>query len=441
MDRPIPEERFGLTDAHVDAIAAGWLQLLDDNNAVVHGKEGHIVNDDQRMAGSFDRTISFTNGIWFEDVPILAGEHVILDIKTSRLRLARDGTPEYWDKFPIQVEVYRGGRPYDVDTETRGDWEQPPNPDWGLIAHLDMDRLLADGEAVWQLIAVNLDAGREGLAAVAAAKAYHARTDKFAMPAAAPTITKVATSVTPDDEVAAPSDFSPEVEQQQSAGSGLVAEPDPALELADEIGEWGGQLKTLLVKEWPPGVPTPKKVRNGEATWDAAQLELVQAAVNVIVGPFDDPPVPPEPSRFAATATPRPEPVDGGPAHADDIAALVEAIKASPVRDIVNAWLAESADAGCSWSVRRTPRMRHYEITAAAYRLAEVYSHALVDEEEPVRTILVCALGTEQAEHPTNPIGVLLAQMTIDQARVASDMALALTQSDTNVGTGETRES
>ena len=201
--------------------------------------------------------------------------------------------------------------------------------------------------------------------------------------------------------------------------------------LANDIGEWGGQLKKLLVAEWPTGVPTPKKVRAGEATWDAEQLERVRAAVDVIVGPFDDPPVPPQTSRFAATATPRPEVVDGGPAHADDITALVEAIKASPVRDIVNAWLAESAEAGCSWSVRRTPRMRHYEVTVAAFRLAEIDTTGTVLDWAAVRTILVCALGTEQAEHPTNPIGVLLAQLTIDQARSAAVMALALTRPDT----------
>jgi len=81
--------------------------------------------------------------------------------------------------------------------------------------------------------------------------------------------------------------------------------------------------------------------------------------------------------------------------------------------------------------------MRHYEITAAAFRLAEIAISGLMLTEaaDAIRTILVCALGTDQAEHPTNPIGVLLAQLTINEARSAAVMALALTRPDTNVGT------
>jgi len=75
--------------------------------------------------------------------------------------------------------------------------------------------------------------------------------------------------------------------------------------------------------------------------------------------------------------------------------------------------------------------MRHYEVTVAAFRLAEIDTTGTVLDWAAVRTILVCALGTEQAEHPTNPIGVLLAQLTIDQARSAAVMALALTRPDT----------
>lgn len=43
-----------------------------------------------------------------------------------------------------------------------------------LIAHLDVEHLIEHGEVRWSLIHVDLDAGRQGIAAVQAAQAYHA---------------------------------------------------------------------------------------------------------------------------------------------------------------------------------------------------------------------------------------------------------------------------
>ena len=99
---------------------------------------------------------------------------------------------------------------------------------------------------------------------------------------------------------------------------------------------------------------------------------------------------------------------------------LVEAIRQSPVRDIVNAWLTEAADNGCSWSVRRFSRIRPYEITLAAFRLAELHQR----NPSEVRSAVASARGTTRVSDW--PIGVVLAQLTAEQARVAAKTAIRL---------------
>jgi len=107
-----------------------------------------------------------------------------------------------------------------------------------------------------------------------------------------------------------------------------------------------------------------------------------------------------------------------------DVDDLVEAIRQSPVRDIINTWLAEATDNGCSWSVRRFPRIRPYEITVAAFRLAELHQR----NPSEVRPAVASAKGITliKAWPSTVPVGVELSELTAEQARVAARTATRL---------------
>jgi hypothetical protein len=222
----------------------------------------------------------------------------------------------------------------------------------------------------------------------------------------------------------APSDVHAEVER--SAGSDPA--PDPALELANSIADWGGELKKLLAAEWPSGVPTPGRVRKGEATWTPEQLVRAQAAINEIVGPFDDPPTKRQPYRHVEVETSPSRIDDGRVLDADVVDSLLATIKGSPVRSIVNGWLREAADASMSWQPRNGHRERHVEITRAAYALASIIHDAPEDADdatfgEVVRAVLSASTDSEQALMPANPIGVVLAHLSIAEARHAAEVA------------------
>jgi hypothetical protein len=102
------------------------------------------------------------------------------DIKTGSLTVDRGGTPKYWVKYGPQTSIYASGELYDVDTDTRVDWDpHPPRQDVAFIFHYDLAAAL-DGETVaWSAIPVNLHAAREGVRVAAEARAYAKRRDVF----------------------------------------------------------------------------------------------------------------------------------------------------------------------------------------------------------------------------------------------------------------------
>ena len=71
-----------------------------------------------------------------------------------------------------------------------------PSTDHALIAHFDIDALRDTGQAVWQLIYIDLRTAQEGVRATLAAEAYH-RKVKFIMPATTTTLGEP--SCTPTD--------------------------------------------------------------------------------------------------------------------------------------------------------------------------------------------------------------------------------------------------
>ena len=181
---PWCDPRFDLTDKMVDAVAAGWLRLLEDNGLELLASEATVINDEYRLAGTLDRLARLTKPLVFDDITIPAGTVIVLDIKTSKLNPGTDGTPVWWDSYPLQLAAYAGSKMYDPDTDTRSEWPFTIDQYHAVIAHLDIPKLM-DGEAVWQLIHVDLGVARRGIDALHAAEGYNAA-PKFKM-AATPT--------------------------------------------------------------------------------------------------------------------------------------------------------------------------------------------------------------------------------------------------------------
>lgn len=161
---PWCDPRFNFTDKMVEAVALGWLRFLTDHGLTVLASEITVVCDEFCAAGSVDRIVTNSGQIPFGTgtVEIPAGSVVALDIKTSKYR------PADWD-YATQIYLYADSVEYDTLTDTRTDHPfGPVSLEHGLIAHVDMGRL-ADGEACWTLVHVDLSVGRR--ASLAAAEA------------------------------------------------------------------------------------------------------------------------------------------------------------------------------------------------------------------------------------------------------------------------------
>ena len=410
--RPIPEDRFGIDTETASRIADGWLKLLDDNSLTVVATEAKVVHDGLRLAGSLDRIVMTGKPLEFGDVQIAAGQHVIVDPKTSRLHGDASGVPSYWSPYGPQLLAYAEAVPYDVHAEQRNAWPFDVNQDHALIAHLDMDHLSDTGEVKWQLIAVDLEVARQGVAAIQAANAYHKAT-KFLMP---DTVTVVAS------KSAAPSNQGGVEQRAEVTGVAPVASaptpPNAAQALATEIGKYDHSLKAMVAAEWPVDVPKPGAVRDGSASWNDVQVEQVRQAIATALPEWTTSSEPVT-DRFVTeprTDTP-PEPTR----TRDEVDALIIAIASSGVRGVVNAWLRQAADNDTSFDPRTHRTVRRYEQTRAAYRLAQASEGS--GDDEMTRAILACVTGNEQARMPSFAVGVLIGDLTADEATKCSLIA------------------
>ena len=120
-----------------------------------------------------------------------------------------------------------------------------------IIAHFPIGAAIRGDDVDWSYIEVELAVGFEMGQTVADLAASVAYKDAFSQPIAAPA-QWVATSVTVDIDVDT-SEFDETVTGMQDA---LTAAQ--SLKLANDIGGWHENLRKLLIKEWPSGVPTPK---------------------------------------------------------------------------------------------------------------------------------------------------------------------------------------
>lgn len=400
-----PDLRFGLTDVMVSAIAKGWLQLLDDNGLEVVASEFKCVNDDLRLAGSGDRICRTTSAVWFtgpddtDRLSIESGEHVVVDIKTSKLRRDTKGLPDYWDSYPMQIEAYRGAAPYDVATETRGEWPFTLNSDVALIAHFDVDRLLNEAEAVWQLIAVDLEVARQGIAAVQAAKAYHSA-NKFAMPTTVTTV-PASPSAAPSTGPSMPVD---------------VEQPAPPEDNAPPVGHTRDELAARF---HALGDIDQSRCREAVAAGLAAgDLDAVAAAIDA-ADPFTDT------ADLVAREKPTPEPLptlkvaalegsDVNQGRLDDLAAQYRDLDA-PNSAWVNAVLADTVKAGASIHLS-SPSARRYHVVFGLVAFArEYYPNSDREAHNLLRAVLAIHIG-DIAHDTTYTIGRLVASLDVGEA-------------------------
>lgn len=434
IERARRGEDLGIDSDAQRSLVVAWEKMLAFNGLEILATEAVVVDDLWRQAGTLDRIARLTLDLRFvidggEIVTLKAGTVVLLDIKSGRLR-CEGGIVQYWQGYAVQIASYAQSVPYDPATGLRGEWDFAIDQQWALIAHLDVLSAL-DGAAACRLVLVDLAAGREAGERCVWARSWERRRDVFSLVTDQDDTEVVVEVATPNPTgVAAPSDHATEVEQTVGSGS---PPPDPAVELANSITDWGGELKKLLRSVWPVGLPTPGKVRSGTAAWNAEQLVRAQACIDEIVGPFPEPEMTPAIGRRSDACT-QIEPVknpDGSTVDAEALSELLATIKASSVVSIINGWLRESADAGCSWSPRVSPRLRQFEISRAALHLAQIVHDAPEDADdatflELVRSILATALGIDPPLMLANPIGVVLAHLTIDEAIAASDAAQSL---------------
>ena len=86
-----------------DEIAAGYIAFRKAHGLTAVHIEVKCVNDEHRVAGTIDRIDRTADG-----------RHVIADIKT--------GGDVVKVATAVQLALYAGALPYDIDTDTRGEW-------------------------------------------------------------------------------------------------------------------------------------------------------------------------------------------------------------------------------------------------------------------------------------------------------------------------------
>jgi hypothetical protein len=111
------------------ADVASYLASIDEAGIEVDATETFVVNDELKVAGTFDHAYRFTRPLEVklngETVTIPAGSKVIGDKKTGSL---------HFDAHAIQLAIYARGKTYDHRTGERGALDV--SPQWGVIAHI-----------------------------------------------------------------------------------------------------------------------------------------------------------------------------------------------------------------------------------------------------------------------------------------------------------------
>lgn len=392
------------------ALVAAWDQLLDRYGLEIDVVEQTVVDDAWQLAGTLDRIATTTKRIELGDYSIEPNTTVVLDIKTGQLRTHRDGHPQYWHGYAVQIASYAQSVPYDVETDQRGEWERYIHQGMALIAHLDVRAALDEGEARARLIAVDLQRGRYAGDLCAAAKTWQNSRDVFSSALGECITVPVGESaLDPTPPVTDDGDYVTVVDREVDRRQELRTRYERMRANASDTG-------------WRDTFDRQFAAAQIDAT---STCDEIQAALDAIEPPFDPEPSPSLIGRPQAHVEVEPQIDDGGPLDDTTRAHLVRVIAGSPkgVRDTVNLWLAQSVSAGVSFDPRFEPTVRRFEITRAALKLATATSG---DEQDDTCARMIIGLATGAAVRSIDfhgSAGAHLGSLTIDEAKRVSDLA------------------
>lgn len=410
------------------AMVEAWRQSLTHYSLEVLASESKVVHDGYRQAGSLDRIVRLHRPLTFNycgtEVTLPAGTVLVLDTKTGKLKLRKDGSVSgYWNGYAVQIAVYVGARPYDTRTETRGDWPFEINQKWALIAHLPVDEALA-GKAACRLVLVDIERGRYAADLCLAAKEWEDE-QVFALGGTdviVPVAQSTATTAPVVAEAAQPVAVS-------DAGDGLTAALDERrldLQRRAQLLTTAERKRVLdeVAAQALPSLLAPRTADELDR-W-ATLLDTVEA----------DRPKAYEPP-VATAAAPPPElaaqydRAEGGPVSADDAAALMARYQKLGDRQAwVNAISIGARMGGHELSMNAKfggPTLRRFEALRGLVILAE---HDGCAEDAVVRALGEAVHGTEAAQHPAITVGQVVGVMGPAEARAFAVLAQQLVDGD-----------
>lgn len=416
------------------ALLDAWASMLTVLDIEILATEATCVDDAWRQAGTLDRIGRLRRALRFvlpggEVVILPAGLIVVLDIKTGRLRLDDKGFVSYWRAYAVQCASYAQSRPYDPDTDTRGEWPWEVDQRWAIIAHLDILAAL-DGEAVCRLFLVDLEAGREAGALCVAARGWEKRTDVFSVPC--DDLSVRVPVIAPDElDVEPPVDAAPVTRRQW-----LLARVDVV-----KAKGFAVELKAV----WPRGVPgTATDHRHSDD-----EIDQVHAALD-IVEKRHGLPLEPDPADVAAkldtildarrdraVSSSLEQPTDGegqplSDEELDDLRAEID--RAQPEhRALLTAWLIEANAVGLGFSAASKPTTRRRAVLRAGLALADLCGGE-ASETDLALAVLAAVPGNDgiaQRARVADTVGMTLglldqaqAEAVVGLAKRAPDMAL-----------------
>lgn len=372
---------------------AAYIAALDELELTIVAVERFVVDDERRLAGTFDAMVRDRNG-----------ENFILDIKTGRL---------YPIGLAMQLYGYAVAPWYFIQGEaldgTLDRWIAKPEcrTDMAYVAEVDIDAGTVNIRAVDLLDAPNL---------------YRLRSEILAARKTPPHIGPVMNGArSPLDKVTAhfpgTVDVTDHVDQ---------AWRDWMAGRMRKIVDAG--LAEMLRSRWPADVPT---LKSGDPipTVDGTRLEQLCSELEAEGGvEFPEPSPAVEPRRPRKQWVRRAKADEGADLEPDDIADLTALYAAcdQTQRDWMRTVIDDAGTRG------RSIRLKGSEAAGArrTERRAEIYRALLLlapfESDDIVRAVLSLVLGTEV--QPGHNLGEAFGSLTIDEARTTTRIAQALTE-------------
>lgn len=406
--------------------------------------EATCVDDVWQLAGTLDRVARLIDDVRFvtisgEIVTLPAGTVMIWDIKSGSLFLDDSGFIEYWRSYAVQLASYQHSRPYDTETDTRGDWPWELDSKWAVIIHVDLRGAIVDGEAKCRLVLVDLEAGRYAGDLCIAARDWEKRRDVFSIPTDDLTVSVPVqqASVT----MASPPVSGPVLDEPQpaappaavvedhadgaaapSAAADTPVEEEPSASSAGPV-DFAAIRRDLLRERWAALDDDGKKAYHSLGL-DPADLDAVAKALDRLehrAALAADNARRAERRVVDSVVAPTPGDFEGpevDDATHDHLRAIVKALPADQLA-IINAIAADARDAGKPLHVMRTRRT--WEIVRALVAFVE-----LGWDDEIVRDLVAHVLDDPAALQPGISLGVALCAVDVNAAEQLADLASRL---------------